>query len=303
MRRGHVVRVAGFAIAAQLQSAFVVDRAFQRRESAGFAQRQAVAACVERAARQRRHQAERVEAVQHAAAQRIHAADQRRVGEPGFDQARGLREHLGAGRTGGGDGDARAAQPGRGFDEGAERMRGVDARAVEVGGEAPIVEPRVGLLGRADAGSRGADHDRHAIRAAPFAQRGDGFHHPVLLEREPGQTVVAAVPVGESGRQHDVFHALDPADPALEQVAAGRAAEIVGAQSAAACAQRFELRIAPAPERGGRGVIADGERADRQRHSEIWIRKTGGKYSQRVVADRSESGARLRAWAAASFID
>ena len=50
MRRGHVVRVAGFAVATQLQSAFAGSRALQQRVTAGLAQRESVAARIERAA-------------------------------------------------------------------------------------------------------------------------------------------------------------------------------------------------------------------------------------------------------------
>ena len=54
----------------------------------GQAERQAVATRVERTARLRRHQAERIEAVQHAAAQGVDPAHQRRVGEPCPDKGR-----------------------------------------------------------------------------------------------------------------------------------------------------------------------------------------------------------------------
>ena len=95
-----MVRVAAFAVAAKAQAAvvaricrFAVDP-FQQRIAAGFAQRQTVAARIERHAWALRHQTERVETEQHAAAQRIDAADQRGVDNACVNQTRGLRKHF-----------------------------------------------------------------------------------------------------------------------------------------------------------------------------------------------------------------
>ena len=82
--------------------------AFEQGESAGLAQRQAVARRIERTARLRRHQFQRVEAEQHAAAQRVDAADHGRVDQAQADQPLGRGEHLGARRASGGDGQSLA---------------------------------------------------------------------------------------------------------------------------------------------------------------------------------------------------
>jgi hypothetical protein len=69
MRRGHVVGVAGFAVAAQLKAAgFAIGEAFQHCETAGFAERQADAIRIERPAWLRRDQLQGIEAEQNAAA-------------------------------------------------------------------------------------------------------------------------------------------------------------------------------------------------------------------------------------------
>ena len=269
VRRRHVVGVAGFAVAAQLQFAGAardigIDT-FEHGEATGLAQRQADAVGVERFARLGRHQLQCVEAEQHAAAQGIDAADQRRIDHAGLDQACGLREHLRARRARGGDGDARPAQAADALHEIAERMRGVHDRADQVGGEVrlavgAVFEARIGLFGGADARGRCADHHGHAIGAVVRHHRVQRVGDTVVLHGQPGEAIVAAVPAGQFGRQGDALETVDPADPAVQRLLAiGKRAEIVAAQSAAAFAQRIGLRLAAAAERGGRGVGAHGQ--------------------------------------------
>src|SRR5690606_23776949 len=235
--------------------------ALEQREAGGLAQRQPVARGIERPARLRRHQPERVEAVQHAAAQGVHAADQRRVHDPGVDQPRRLREHLGAGRARGGHGDAGAAQPGRGLHEAAQRMRCVHLRPLQVGREGAASSARVRFLGGADARGRGAEHDRDPCGAVAPACRVDRLEQAVLLQRQPRQAVVAALPLRQCRRQRRVLDALHAADPGRQR----GVAEIVAAQPPAPRPQRRQLRSAPGTERGGGSVGADRQRRHRMR--------------------------------------
>ena len=137
MRRRHVVGIARFAVAEQAQRAAVagVD-ALEQGEAGGLADADAAALGVERPARLGRDQLQGVEAEQHAAAQGVDAADHRRIDEAQAQQPLGRREHLGARRAGGRDGDARPFEAERVVDEVGERVRRVDERVAVVGREA-----------------------------------------------------------------------------------------------------------------------------------------------------------------------
>ena len=265
MRRRHVVGVAGFAIAAQLHVAVAAAvggmTALEHRKAAGFAEREPIAGRVERPARLRRHQSQRIEAVQHAAAQGVDAADQGGIGEPGFDQPCRLCEHLGTGRTRRRHGHARAAQAGRLAHEIAQRMQGMHDRSLHGLGKLrrPVgagLQLRVGLLGFADAGGRGAEHQRHALGAVAFAHDRKRIKHVVLLQRQPGEAIVAAFPARELGRQWRILEAVDAPDPGVE----GGIAEIIAAQASTARPQGIGLRGTAAAERSRCGVSMDGQR-------------------------------------------
>ena len=313
MRRRHVVRVAGFAVAAQRQAGAAPSsrvRAARNRRPRRATGRRASASngrhgCL-------RHQLQRVEAEQHAAAQRIDAADERRVGQPGLDQARGLREHLRARRARGRDGHARPAQPGGVLHEIAERMRRVHDRALQVGREGgPGVgrfEARIGFFGRADARGRRADDDGDAVGAVALARGAHRVEHPVLLQRQPGEPVVAAFPARRAPRA--ALRISRPSTRPIQQSSAVVAAEVVATQAAAAFAQRIQLRVAPAAERGGRGVVhgspaaasgraargryagstsdGRGEHSQRLRGGQTWRRRRGTR-SDSHAADRARS--------------
>ncbi len=220
---------------------------------------------VERPARFGRDQLQRVEAEQHAVAQGIDAADHRRVDQAEADHPLGAGEHLGAGRAGGGNGQARSFQRQRGGDEGGQRMRCVDRRAQHVVRKAAIgIEPAIGLLGGADAGGGGAQQQRDAVGAVARARGVHAVEEAVLVQAQPGQPVVAAIPAGQRGRQRDGLHAIDAADPARQR----RAAEIVRAQAAAGMPQCIELGGEAVAEGGSGGVRSDRERCHRMRHRE-----------------------------------
>ena len=89
MRRRHVVRVARFAVAEQRTDRRRRRRALEQREAGRLADADAAALGVERPARLGRDELERVEAEQDAAAQRVDAADDRRVGEAEANQPLG----------------------------------------------------------------------------------------------------------------------------------------------------------------------------------------------------------------------
>ena len=231
---------------------------------------------VERPARLARHQLQRVEAVQHAAAQGVHAADQRRIGQPRGDQPVRLREYLRARRTGGRHRHARAARAGERLHERAERMHRVHDRPRQLVRKARafgrVLQSGVGLLAGADAGGGGAQHQRHAFGTVARDRGAHRVQHAILLQRDPGQAVVAALVSGERRRQRRVLDALDAADPAFERTAVRLRPEVVRAQPAAACRQRFELRRAAAAEGGGAGPGAHGQWRDRVRQG---VRHTG----------------------------
>ena len=54
------------------------------------------------------------------------------------------------------------------------------------------------MLGRADARGGGAEDDRDARGAVALARRVDGVDEAVLLQAEPGEPVVAALPGGRA---------------------------------------------------------------------------------------------------------
>ena len=167
-----------------------------------------------------------VEAEQHAAAQGIHAADQRGIHHAGLDQACGLGEDLGAGRTRRGHGDAGAAQAGSELHEATQRMRGMHLRPVEIGGEVARVafsgKSRIGFLAGADAGSGGTHHHGHAVAAMPRHHGGEGLQYSILLQGQPGEAVVAALPLMPCGGQGCLFQACDAAYPAVEPLAVAK---------------------------------------------------------------------------------
>ena len=112
---------------------------------------------------------ERVEAEQHAAAQRVDAADHRRVDQAEADQPLGRREHLGARRAGGRDRDARPFEAERLLHEASASECGVWTSGLRlVGREGAVASRRaVGGFGRADARGRGAEDS--AMRAGAVA--------------------------------------------------------------------------------------------------------------------------------------
>lgn len=143
----------------------------------------------------------------------------------------------------------------------AQRMRGVHDRAIQILGETRTVgvvdQPRIRLFAGADAGGGGPDDHRHPLGAVALRGRLHGLRHAVLLQGQPGQAVVAALPLLHGIGQYHFFHAIDAADPAGQQ---RLRAEIVATQAAAAGAQGGGLGRKPGAERGGGSERGDGNR-------------------------------------------
>ena len=181
-----------------------------------------------------------------------------------------------AGRLSSPEENYQAPAPGRtavltlhqGLQDIAERMWRMHDRTREIVGKAAVaIESHIGLFGRADARGRRADHERDARSTMARAQLFDPLIHPILLQREPRQPVVAAFPAREFRRQRVGLEAVDASDPGRQRAGA----EIVGAQAAATLAQRAAERVEAAAAGGGGG--AGGDRQRRHcRHRKPWIR-------------------------------
>ena len=269
MRRRHVMRVAGFAVAEQGEAVAGRRRrrAFEQGEAGRFADADAVALGVERPAGIGRDQLQGVEAEQDAAAQGVDAADDRRVGQAEPEHPLGAGEHLGARRAGGRDGDARPFEAERLLDEAGQRMRRVHERVAVARRKAAFaVERAVRVFGGADARGRGAEHERDPGRAVALARRMGGVDEVVGGEAEPGEPVVAAIPVGQRLGQALRLDAGDAADPGGKRART----EVVGAQRRLAGAQGREQRCLAGAGRGRRRVGRDPEgREARRRHGRL----------------------------------
>src|SRR5512141_1324642 len=104
-----MVSIARFPVAEQPWSRIAV--ALEQGEAACFANADAAAGPIERAAGLRRHQFERIETEQHAAAERIDAAHDGRISESEMHESLGLREDLGTGGARRADGDDDPFEP------------------------------------------------------------------------------------------------------------------------------------------------------------------------------------------------
>ena len=84
----------------------------------------------------------------------------------------------------------------------------------------------------------------------------DRAEKPVLLECEPGEPIVAAIPVLELPRQRHAFEVVTAADPCREWVLS----KVVGSQAAAPAGQRSEVRHESVAERRGdrKGIDREG---------------------------------------------
>ena len=78
------------------------------------------------------------------------------------------------------------------------------------------------------------------VGAVARARGAHALEEGVLVQAQPGQPVVAAVPAAERGGQGDIFHAVDAADPAGQRRTADvvRAQPAAGVPSASSCAAR-----------------------------------------------------------------
>ena len=164
-------------------------------------------------------------------------------------------------------------------------------RPAQIARKGIAIQPRVGVFAGADAGGGCADDDGDALGAVAVAQRGQSVQNSVLLQRQPCESVVTAVERRQCGRQRQVFHAIDAADPRVQtRIGRGAIAEVVATQTAAARAQRIRLRFAAVTQRSGGGVGADRDRRHlRKRHRCGGHRVALDRKQARIIAIRPES--------------
>src|SRR5581483_9477832 len=237
----------------------------EQREPGCLAKRQAAPIGIERPALLGRHEFERIEAVDHAAAQTVDAADHGRIGESGAQQAFGAGEDLRAGRARRGDAEAGTRDVERARYERAERMRLVHAAGALLSVHAAIgVELAVGALRLADARRRGAEDERYARLAVAFRRGRDAFAETVLGEPEPSQAMIARIPDFEPRWPAHIVDFGDATDPARQRFGS----EIVAHETARARAERTGERLRTAAGGAGDGVRGNGQRrnAGRQAH-------------------------------------
>ena len=259
MRRGHVVRVAGFAVAEQLQRVARLARAFEQGEAARLAEREAVARGIERSARLRRHQPQRVEAEQHAAAQGVDAADHRGIDEAGWISRSACANTLALDEQAVATVTHGPRRPVRLAHEIAQRMRRVHDRAQHALGElhrarrASSCRSRRPLRLRRCWRWRCPAPARRARRRGARAAAAIASSKPSCCSASQASRLLRQSQRASAAGSGDVFQAVDAADPGVQR----RRAEIVAAQPAAARAQCVGLRRPPAAERGGGGVGTD----------------------------------------------
>ena len=128
------------------------------------------------------------------------------------------------------------------LDEVAERMRRVNDRAAQVGGITTIgLKASVRLFARADARCRGAHDDRHPIDSVALTCGVRGVDEAVGVQSSPRQPVVAAVPVGEGGRQRLLLESCDATNERgnrrCAEVVAREPGSVVRAAQSSVCSQ------------------------------------------------------------------
>ena len=213
MRRGHVVAVVALADAEQPALRRVGASRSSSANAAAFADREAAALRVPRPADVGRQQLERVEAVQRRQAQAVDAADDRRI-----DQAR-RRSGAPRCRTPSRSTSTRSRRPSsaraaraRARTNAADRVGVLRLRVAEVGGQRAVGARAGGRRARSRAGPTVLvpRSTADALRAPALARRAHRVGEAVLLQAEPGEAVVAAVEVGEVGRQRRVVERRRP---------------------------------------------------------------------------------------------
>ena len=254
--RGHVVRVAGLARTQQPhrvggQGWGIGVGALQQRIGRAFADGDAVAACVTRPAGLGRGELERGKTVQRRQAQRIHPAHQRCVDGAQLQLARRSGEHLGAGRTRGGDGGGHAGDAEVFTQQLGQRVRVVRVAVAEGGGQGAGdgIARSVGQLGLQDAGCAGAHEHAHTAGTHTFDGRARARLETVGLQGPQGQPVVAAFVGGQGRGQRVRVHPGDLTHPG------GQVHRLEGArlQTTAVLAQGGPVGIKPHTQAGGGG--------------------------------------------------
>ena len=110
----------------------------------------------------------------------------------------------------------------------------------------------------ADARCRGAEDQGHARRTVTFYRFACAFVEAVLVQAEPGQAMVARIPMFQRDRQHRFFDAGNTADPARQW----RRPEIIFHKSTFALQERMRECAHAASGGAGGGKGGDGERRD-----------------------------------------
>lgn len=92
--------------------------------------------------------------------------------------------------------------------------------------------------------------------------RVDRCHEMILMQAQPREAVIAAIPLRILVGQWRAFDAGDAADPACQRVIA----EIVGAQAAALLAERIKMSAQAEAQCGGGGIGRNRKREGRSTH-------------------------------------
>ena len=125
------------------------------------------------------------------------------------------------------------------------------ARAGAAVRKAPVgLQLAIAGFGFGDAPGAGAHGDAQAMRRPSPAQLQQSIEQAIVLQRLPGQAVVAAIPRRPARRQGAVLQAGNAADPGRERLQG----EIIRAQAAAALRQRLGMGMAAAANGTGEGM-------------------------------------------------
>lgn len=213
------MRVAGLADAAKED--VVGERligALDQHEGRTLAHGDAIALGIEGPARLAGDQLQRVEAIQGGETQRIDTADDGGVNQAAGDHALRIAKHLGAGGAGGGDHVGRTVQGEVAAHEVGQRIAVVRVLVVVPGwqGAGDRITVAVGDLGAENARGAGAQKDADARAAVALHSSLHGLRKAILLQRQLGQAVVAAIKGVQIGAQLDSVELVDRSDAGVQ---------------------------------------------------------------------------------------
>src|SRR5450755_3412750 len=136
-------------------------------------------------------------------------------------------------------------------------MGSMDFGTPHIRWELPVrPQTRIRLLGRPDAGRRGAQYQRDPRRAMAREAAAYRVAKSILLQSLPCEAVVTAIAARQLSRQAQFLDALDPADPGLQLMRG----EIISPQPAPTGSERLSVSVVATAHctRGGKG--GDGKR-------------------------------------------